>query len=394
MDLIRETSAIAYDQDRVVTPKVILNADAHDDKTITKRGGKRRIIEMSDCHSVGGETKLFFVSNGYLYVLDSKLLELAYVGDYRTSYVEHGNKVYISNKSWCGVYDMNDKTIKKWGFDLPPAPKFKLIEGNLPAGVYHLCYTYFRDGLIGGNGQISSVYRDEPFGIELIDIPEDVICWITDTNTGDFYQASFKITEPYHNRPLPSFEVIKPKPMESIVQAFGRIWGIRDRKLVYSEPFVYEWFKEFNYFQFDDDIHMVAPYVNGLYVNSLNKTYLLEETDVAKMTMRVIGKGALKGSLTYGSINLEGINKSTPIWISKEGVIIGIEGSLINITESIIEFHSSNEGALVCRNMKGKKQMLISVDGGNKIIDYALRYGKIYIPKVTSITGDVAITVN
>lgn len=391
MNNVINQKTLFVDEEGFTLPRVILNADAYDDRVLLKKTGYRQISNLPNVHSFCGASVLLCVSQGGLYRVEDNI-KVCDIPDAPTSYVEVGGKIYLSNPYWTGIYDISKKEVVQWGIPLPPVPQIQLIEGNLPQGTYHVCYTYIGDnGLIGGNGEIRKVeFYGQSKGIQIINRPENTLCWITDTNTKIFYLAdSDNITEPYRNIPLLSFSVIPPQPMSRIIHAFSRIWGIRDNRIDYSEPFVYEWFKENNNFEFEDELIMLASTRNSLYCGSLKSTWVLSGISPEKMTVLRVGEGVIRGSQGYGIFRFDDTELTLPYWLDKNGnFVVGNENNvLLNVTKGKLKLSVGLSSASVFRMVNNKPQIIMTLKKGTLTEEeaFVFRSGRIFVPDTLAI---------
>jgi hypothetical protein len=182
--------------------------------------------------------------------------------------------------------------------------------------------------------------------------------------------------------------------MRHFAYAFGRIWGCQGRNLIYSDPFQYEWFRVQNFKPFQEELVMVAPVNNGLFVNSEFNTWFLDGSDPAKMVLARMGDGALPGTLVYaklpGAVVGGGYEMSrrlsqlpSPVWIGQHGVVIGTQtGHLVHLTESRLRMPVRSQGAGFFRVKQGVPQIIMSMygnqrDGGDSVLSSILDLGEL-----------------
>ena len=77
---------------------------------------------------------------------------------------------------------------------------------------------------------------------------------------------------------------------------------MQGKDLIYSDSFIYELLRPQNFKPFAEDIIMVAPVTDGLFVSSKASTWFLDGTDPAKMVLKRIGDGAVLGNLVYAEM--------------------------------------------------------------------------------------------
>lgn len=358
----------------IITPEIILNADVSSDMTLSKRSGQTKKISLSSAHSLwSGSVMLCVSENKLCRVINNSIVELCDVYC-KLSYEEVNGLIYVSGTSFTGIYNPTTETVQDWGISIPSEPQCSLTSGSFHPGRYCLCFTKTNSsGQISGSGSISEIIWDgDDQGINILNIKDDYLLWITDTNGSDFFLAtveSGKITKQHYNQPLPSLDCVPPYQMSNIMYAHGRMWGYKDKQLYYSEPNTFDWWKDSNCFFFDDEIVMVAHTSTGLYVASKDITYALNGTDPSTMTMKLVGDGAIMGSLTYIEFGMDNPTL-LPIWMSQSGIIVGSESMYpLNLTQGKLDIDTGLSGASLSHMVNGETQVLISMPNvtGNDI---------------------------
>lgn len=385
MNNLPSMPAKLLDDERRITPAIILNAEVMDGGVIGKRQGHKRKINLPGAHSLWAESVMLVVAAGVLYRVEgSQATAITTVDgpDARMTYAEIGNLVYMADPYWKAVLDLHAQAVRSWGVALPPAPSISLVPGELPPGTYTLCYTRSENSRLSGNGPlVQASWEGDSRGIQLHNLPQGGQCWITHPNGTKLLLAnvvSDVVTGQVPKAvPLPSHTVAPPPGLSDFCQAFGRIWGCAEKKLVYSDPFQYEWFRTANFKPFLEDLVMVAPVTDGLFVNSLNSTWFLEGTEPVKMSLRRIGDGAVPGSMVVaqmpGSVVGGGYEISrrlsampSPIWMSKNGLVVGTHtGHLVHLTEARLRIVPRTQGASLYRVNDGRPQIIMSMTGAS-----------------------------
>jgi len=389
MDNMRVTGEYQLDDQstgwkRRITPRIVLNADVLDGKAIPRTGYKS-VVSLTNCHSLWKGSVALCVADGddgapSLYQFDgATATELCSVEgpiNATMTYAEAGNKIYMSNGYWKKVY--NAGAMDEWGLTLPPMPVAVPCAGNLPAGQYSMCYTYQDGTRLSGNGPILTVEWDGgESGIKLLNQPTDALFWLS-LPDGDrplylVTPTSGEVTEPYYAKPLPTLGVTEVPFLKNLIFAHGRIFGTEAGNLRFSEEFQYEWFKEANTEPFYEDLVLVAPYENGLYVHSLTTSWAIEGTNPLEWKIKTIGEGAVPGTLIYalpGDMGNE-ISKTfsklpSPVWMGSRGVVVGTNnGNLVHMTENQLKINPRNQGAALYRRVNGYPQILMSLRGAN-----------------------------
>ena len=425
MSNLPEFAAKLLDKDRQISPQVVLNADVTDGGVIEARGGYRLAAALTNCHSVVGEecglSAMLCVADGITWpqalyrVEGGQATELCEVTGPRVqvNYAEIDNVIYASNPYWKDTYDLLAGTVSSWGVPLPLAPDIALVAGDLPPGTYSLCYTNVVGNRLGGNGPLVKIkWEGGVQGILLRNLPEGAICWITHPNGDKLFLAPVtggvvSGQSPWL-KPLPSFMVQPPPGFTHFVYAFGRIWGARGKKLLYSDPSQYEWFRPANFLPFLEDVVLVAPVTGGLFVSSLTNTWFLEGTDPAKMKSTRVGNGAIPGTLTMvqvpasvagGAVTSELFGKfskmPTPVWMAPTGFVVGSHGgNLTYLTENTMNIQVRTQGAGLYRITNGIPQVISSLyglSGGVDDLEEIFARGRIYVPAPVEVIGSGGI---
>jgi len=354
-------------------PSIILNAIVEPDGSLVRRPGLEKVIDLPGAHSLwtnnkglvmcAAESKVYRVVDG----ITAVELEDTEQADDPMSYLEVDGKIYLSNQNWTGMYDPGLKTIGKWGVPIPTTPVLIQAEGSLPAGYYNVCLTAISEyGRPSGNSDLAGITLSEPGGIIISNLPEGASVWITDPNGSQLFYAgnSSTITElPEQPEPIPTMWGLPPDPMSHLCWAFGRVWGARYKKVGYSEPYQPELFRpSTGFFEFEENVLMIAKTDYGLFVGCEINTYFLSGTNPAEMVQSIAGVGVVPGTLCYAS-DLGELGKNVPVWVGKDGVYAGLaDGRIFNVVKEKLRIDPQQvQGASLCRVKDGRKQMLFSM---------------------------------
>jgi hypothetical protein len=365
----------------VAQPKVILNADVDASGVIKKRSGKTLRVTLSGSHSLwAGLSCMLCAAGGRLYRLNgtTKTDLGAITGtEYPLSYEEVDDIVYISNPYWNTKFDPSTNALSSWGVVQPLAPILLSSTGNLPIGVYYVCMTNVVNGVLSGNGPISTISLTSVGGIQVLNRSSGAIVWCTDQNEGVFYRVGEvgTIVDIPTVEPLPSFLCTPPPLMSNLCYAFGLMWGSVGKDVYYSQPFQPTWFRtNLNKFSFDSDVTLIAKVPTGLFIGMTDKTVFLNGTEPDKMVQTSVGAGAVRGSLAYcnnvpalGDVlqTVEKGHNNVPLWRSLDGIVIGNSaGKLYNLTKDKVTMDAVNVGASLYRNVGGSFNFITSSQTG------------------------------
>lgn len=294
-------------------------------------------------------------------------------------YSEIGDKTYMSNSGWNGIFDPQTDSISDWGVAPPEGPVMSSGNGSLVAATYHVFMTNESGDEISGNGPISQIVLTSTGGISISNRPSGATVWCTDPNGDVFYRIGQ--TDGIGNVPtVEPFSFLfcsQPPYMTNITHAFGRMWGSDANILYYSESFHVDLFKlGTNRFEFATDITLIAKVKTGLFVGCKDRTKFLLGTEPEQMKELDVGAGAVPGTLTYCNdiIELgdtisppEKKHTSVPVWVSEEGIVAGNPvGRLFSLSQQKVKFAPGVEGASLYRKKEGRFQFLTSLKQGSE----------------------------
>jgi hypothetical protein len=166
-----------------VEPRIVLNSDVTSRGRLLKRDGYTKVISLTNPNSLWGSTNGYglCISGGNLYRLENdSATNIGSATSDKLYYAEVGDLVYLSSKSWNGIFDPDDNSISNWGIDLPNGPMITSTSGGLDAGTYHVCLTTENDNEISGNGPISQIVLSSEGGISISNRGADDVVWCTD----------------------------------------------------------------------------------------------------------------------------------------------------------------------------------------------------------------------
>lgn len=379
MNNLPRSPASQVDQNGHSTPTFILNADVTDGFSLKKRLGQKKVIPLAGAHSLWGGSVMLVADPGALYyVQGAKLVKVADLAGPPEpfTYFEANGLIYFSNRWNNGVFDLWKMQVRSWGIALPPAPQVSLTDdGSLVPGKYTLTFTNTRDRDLSGNGPLVQVsWEGAPRGIKVHNLPPGALCWITPIDGGEFLLAPLDADGVIRRQspqvqPLPTLLEKPPPPFAHFSYGFGRIWGAHEDRVIYSQPYRLEGF--IHYFPFHEDVVMIAPVSDGLFVNSRTSTWYLDSGDPQKAVARRVGDGAIPGTLTYAmrkSPDRMGsphpVALPEPVWVSPRGVIAGDnQGRLLHLTDTRLKMDYLSAGAGLYRVVNGWPQLIFSLFG-------------------------------
>lgn len=397
---------------RQIIPKVVVNADATDGGVLQRRKGYALDLSMPGLCNVWGGTVMLGVCDGVLYRLEGQsAIPLGDVGAGLMNYLELGTRVYLSTKFWNGILDLLTFNLDSWGLALPALPDISFTQGNLPPGRYNICYTRTVGKRLSGNGPIISVAWDGgPQGIQFKNLDDSYQVWVTQANGPKLFLATMqgnKFLGPVPKvSPLPSFMVAPPPPFAHFWQAFGRMWGVSGNNLCYSEPFQYEWFKPKNFIPFPEELNMVVPVMEGIFVNSLNSTWYLPGSSPGKLVMTRVGEGAVPGSLAWAPLESGHYTISrphslppSPYWMSPTGFIgASHSGHLVTLTQPRLKVVAKTQGASLYEFRDGIPKIITTLRGSplaepDETLKEIFATGRIFVPAPLEVVGEGGVDI-
>jgi hypothetical protein len=380
-------AAKLLDDERQISPKIVLNADVTDGGAINIRTGFKETKALTNCHSLWAGSAMLCVAEGanapqaLFRIEGEQAWELCEVTGPRApvNFVEIKDLVYASNPYWKAAYDLLG-TLRSWGISLPPAPRVNLVDGDMPPGTYFVAYTNVEGGRLGGNGPLTKIaWEGESAGLQLLNIPSGALCWVTHPNGGELFVAVVSAgvisSASPGLQPLPTFTAAPPPGFSHFIYEHGRIWGARAKQLFFSDPNQYELFRDGNYLPFTEDLVLLAPVTGGLFANSLTSSWFLDGTDPAQMKMEKVGDGAIPGTLAMAQMSGPSVGGGyeisrkltqmpSPVWMTKHGIVVGTHtGHVVHLTEAKVRINSRTQGAGLYRVQDGIPQVLMSLYG-------------------------------
>jgi hypothetical protein len=300
MNNVDVIGAIKSLNEEALVPHVILNSNVTGDKKIVKRAGFTRWVTLANSHSLYSDgTDLFCGGAGVNY--STSLWRIA----------SNGTKREI-----CAISGSN--------------PLYYV-------GINHLlyiasiawmgCYQY-ATGTVRAWGQAGTHYLTE-------------------------------LNDSYDSTIMANFDVVPPPYMQHIVHYAGRIWGANGKRIYYSEPLAYDWYRVDNFFSFDSDVLMIAATLDGLYVGMEDSLYFIRGHIPEEMMFMKIGGGVIDNTISYCEFPKLSTNR-IPVWCMKDGIVAGIDGKLAYLTKGRIRYDAGTRGASTFRTVDGQPQYLAS----------------------------------
>jgi len=317
-------------------------------------------------------------------VIDSRYFD-------NVSFERVDERIYFTSPFYNGVIE--NGSVRTWGITKPSSPTLSSTTGSLTAGTYQVVTTFLSSfGIESGAGVASTITVGDNSGITVSipttanpDVPLAKI-YVSAANGETLYfkgsgtpGSNYVISSVTDSvSPLRTFNYDAPL-LGNIVKYYrSRLYHAVGNVLYYSEKYKYEHFNlGSNFFEFSDDIRMVLPVEDGIWV-ATDKLYYLSGSDVEsfnlnlKENIKVVPGTEVSISGSY--LHLE----NTPVgykWLvtSDLGVFILFnQGLVINVTSTNIALDESNKGTGVFLQDSGMNQYLTilnkSSDNNNAVV--------------------------
>lgn len=372
----RGMTNLPFAGDAADAARVVVNADVVNGKAV-KRVGKDTWLALANVNSLwAGTWCMLAAAGGVVYDVTGGAATAIDTVDGPTTepvwFEEVDGLVYMSNLYWCGTYDQADG-LAAWGISCPNMPICSQTGGNLPAGVYRVAMTNVYGGLPGGSSAVATIILTATGGIAISNLGTSHV-WVTEPNGSELFWCGNvpTVTQITSAEPLPTLLCHPPLPMENICYAFGRMWGSRQTRLYYSEPLRPDlWRDSDNFFEFGQDITLVARAANGLFVGGETATFSLLGKRPEEMVQTPVGPGSIRGSLCYADSMPtldntispeEKVHNSVPLWLTTEGFVLGnAAGRLFNLTASRLDVKpQTTRAATIAHRRNGVSQIVSS----------------------------------
>ena len=152
--------------------------------------------------------------------------------------------------------------------------------------------------------------------------------------------------------------------MKFLCDGHGRLWGAIGNKVFYSHPSLVEWWEyQNNFFEFLEDITMIAPVQGGVFIGTTNSLAFLQGSSPEEM--QLISKkwvGVFEHSLVKAPALMDAPPDS-PTWMGVDGVVtLGLpDGSIRELTREVIKANPA-AGAAGHINIEGVSTLLYRIE--------------------------------
>lgn len=363
-----------------VTPRVALNVDIDRNGAATKRKGFRLLVDLPGARCLWScRHGMFVVANDndpapvggpHLFrIIGDRAIKICRINDAEDCMffgVDLGTSIFFSSENDAFFYNVADGSIVYELIPIPPAPiAVPGAVGSLPKGRYRLCSTNSLGSSCGAPGPFVDVHIPEDGGcIDIQNSGSLGVVWMTEPNGTEFFLSKelTTITTTPTVEPLQTQSFVNTFPLTFTAMFLGRLFGAVGKRLYYSEAYRYDVFHVKNFYEFSENITMVAPAVGlnggGVFVGLETRTVFLAGTSVNDFSEKFSGPQPLIGSLAYCH-NLPQLGNNVPVWVTKEGIIAGaFDGSSQNITQDKMRLAAGLTGASFFRMYRGSPQIV------------------------------------
>jgi hypothetical protein len=358
-----------------------LNVDLDDEGTLSSRDGTRTILP-GQAHSVTsyGDRLIGVVDQDLCEVFDdgsSVVLAPGAIVGSKLSAVEVEGALYWTDGVITGV--LRGMTVETWGLDTPKQAVLSEVSGSLREGTYLVSSVAVRGVEESGAAPYAAITVAANAGIqvELPVVAADYLdLYISDTSGAvPYFYGRYSpsggteiITEPVvTSRAVPNLRM-GPAPYGSKVFYFaGRIWVVRDRFLLFSQPYQYGLFDKANgYATMPARVRMAVPVDDGIFIATDSRTYFLAGRDPATASFNEVanyGAVAWSDSVVDSSmVGKEGVSGTAVMWATNNGVCLGTNGgNLKNVTGSRYVPKQGRIGAAVFKKTQTASQFAVSI---------------------------------
>lgn len=367
------------------------NIDLDASGKAARRSGYARVGASARVHSLWSDDAASFglvVQNGTLNTIGTgAVMRPVRAGLDETlslSYALSPQGVYWSNDAVTGLVRL-DGSDADWGIATPAAPRLSAVAGvgGLAAGSYQVTATWMDtttgeesgaplaaavDVLEGGGiavapavapraGLALNLYRTESNGTKLRRVPL--------ANAA----AGAALGQQYLGAELKT-QLLEPMPAGACVAWFaGRTWSAHANYLTFSDAYRPGLTAPLhNRIGFADDITMLAPLADGMYVGTKTGLYWLGGTDPAQMAaarcyaggMGVVAGTALRVMASAFHVELPG---HIAYWLCNNGVAcLGLPGGIVTpLKDGRAVAPEAARGASVYRDENGRRQVVTTL---------------------------------
>lgn len=395
-NVVREHELPTLPGDEYAAPTAardLLNVDIMAQGRARRRKGYTKLLGTTNARALYAHNDyLYFVEDGYLarvhpLSLDKEIIAPVSAASH-VSFESLNGVLHVAGASGNILKVADDGTVSTLAAEKPAGQPLLAADtdsGNLPAGEYQVAIAYLRGREESGTMLAGTVTLNNKGSILLSSIPQPdnaditkVRVYITRTSSEKFYQHSdievgmpgLRISNLPKGKEL-EYVLADSLPAGKILRAYrGRLYSAIGPTLVYSHPLNYGLTRlNHNYIQYDDEITMVRPVDDGIYLgvgrDKKMRTFFLSGSDPTMFETRMVyPNGVVFGSDTLVASTM--LDRSAPsvgnvaVWWATNGVMVkGYNGGRVEpVREGELSLNTFATGATLPFERDGVRQIV------------------------------------
>ena len=350
---------------------------------VTRSGGLRvrdglRLLSAGNFHSlyapISGQFGLACVG-GYLSRISAagEVTPLATVSGGRLVYTEHNSEIYWSDGATVGrVNAVGAAAI--WGLSVPPAPLCSGSGDTLVRVTMTARYQGIESGapepVVVAGPSVTVTTPAAPAGV-------DFVIYATRPDGTTLRQvatlaaaATAPLNLTTRSKALQSLYAIRPPAGKLLCSYHGRIWIAAGSTLWWTAAESLHWvFSASNFIQFDSDITLLQPVLDGLYVATATQTFFLAGASPSEFQQRQVSNfGVVSGAATSrcpSDVFSGNPPQPVAVWIDSDGVLCVGRASGQTQRLSVNRFSANVRGvpwgSMTYRQHRGIRQFLVGL---------------------------------
>lgn len=300
----------------------------------------------------------------------------------RLAYAEIADDVFWTDGASAGA--VSQGVNRPWGIAVPALPAVSVGAGDLRGGTYLYTVVYARrNGMESGAPACGSVTVPAnssltfgPIAASADPLVDTIHVYVSSTSGELPYltaivpnQRQSVLVEALPEQALQVRTLLMgPPPAGQLLGYYnGRAYVGSGRFLWYSQPHEYELFGWENFLAFPSVLKTFAPVASGIYLGTETETMYLDGADPSEFVRKQVAPyGTVLGTEFYvrNDLLLEGNQAGmTPVWMSKTGLCLGMEGGVMqNLTSDRFILPSPlAEGASLLKIRSGTPQLVTTI---------------------------------
>lgn len=357
------------------TVRAAINVDFDLSGNFRGREGYTSIYTGTDIHSVW---KRHFCEGGDLKYLNADNTATTIktgVGDEPLSYSSIANRIFYSKRSLSG--NIVNGNYRGWGITRParqPDPSISTA-GGMFAGDYQIAITWLRNGEESGTINARRITVAEGEGIRLSNFPTapsdatHVAIYCSSVNGKDLYlyneypvsASEIFISKHISDIPLTTQFGLTPFGFDIIQGHYGRVYGVIEDRVYYSNAQNYGLFKGRQRWKFPHKVTLLISVPGSMYVGTTEKIYRISNIDGEGPEVRTVIKEY--GAPLHRNIEMDATN-TVGYFRSNRGDCMATSEGITELTEANLAMDKYLEvtGVTVLES-DGIKKLIITSQG-------------------------------